>query len=143
MEYCEKIINMVKYKSSFLGGIPMKNYDSEVKKRWGNTVAYKEHIEKTANYTNDEWEQVTEGLNNVMAKFSECKKSFSADSPNAQLLVKELQNYITENYYTCTIEILAGLGKMYVSDKRFIENIDKHANGTAEFISKAIEIYCK
>ena len=32
---------------------------------------------------------------------------------------------------------------MYVADERFKENIDKNGNGTAEFISSAIEIFCK
>ena len=54
----------------------------------------------------------------------------------------ELKDYITENYYTCTNQILAGLGEMYVADERFKANIDTHAQGTAEFVSKAIEIYC-
>ena len=57
------------------------------------------------------------------------------------MLVKELQDYITENYYTCTNEILAGLGQMYVADERFKANIDKNGDGTAEFVSKAIENY--
>ena len=80
----------------------------------------------------------------VFAKFAECMKNgHTADLDDAQALVKELQNYITENYYTCTKEILAGLGQMYVADERFKTNIDKNGDGTAEFVSKAIEIYCK
>ena len=39
-------------------------------------------------------------------------------------------------------DVLIGLGKMYVSDERFKNNIDKHGNGTAEFISESIEYYC-
>jgi hypothetical protein len=57
--------------------------------------------------------------------------------------VKKLQNHITENYYTCTREILSGLGQMYTADERFKNNIDKHADGTAEFIGEAIKFYCK
>ena len=80
----------------------------------------------------------------VLAKFAECMKDGNtADSIEAQALVKELQNYITENYYTCTNEILAGLGQMYVADERFKNNINKNGNGTAEFVREAIEIYCK
>ena len=67
----------------------------------------------------------------------------SAHSSEAKRLVKELQSYITDNYYTCTTEILAGLGQMYVADERFKANIDKHGNGTAEYVSKAIEIFCR
>ena len=121
----------------------IKSYDLEVKQRWGNTEVYKEHAEKTANYTKDKWQEVNDGLNFVLIKFAECKKNgHTTDSDEAQTLVKELQAYITENYYTCTNEILAGLGQMYVADEQFKNNIDKNGNGTAEFISKAIEVYC-
>ena len=65
----------------------------------------------------------------------------SADSAEAQALVAGLQAHITENYYTCTDEILAGLGKMYVADERFNKNIDKYGEGTAEFVSEGIRIY--
>ena len=80
----------------------------------------------------------------IFAKFAECKQNGNtADSDDTQALVKELQNYITENYYTCTKEIFAGLGQMYVADERFKANIDKNGDGTAAFVSKAIEIYCR
>ena len=121
----------------------MNNYDVEVKERWGETDAYKEYAEKTVGYAKDKWQQVNDGLNAVLAKFAECMNNgHTADSPEAQTLVKELQTHITENYYTCTNEILAGLGQMYVADERFKANIDRHAPGIAEFISKAIKTYC-
>ena len=120
-----------------------KQYETEAKRRWGETDAYKEHAEKTANYTKDKWQDVNDGLMTVLAKFAECMKDGNtADSDKAQALVKELQNYITENYYTCTNEILAGLGRMYVADERFKNNIDKHTLGTAAFISEAVDTYC-
>ena len=119
-------------------------YEVEAKRRWGETDAYKEHAEKTANYSKDKWQNVNDGLMTVLAKFATCMKDGHApDSDEAQSLVKELQDYITENYYTCTDEILAGLGQMYVADERFKNNIDKHAPGTAEFVSESIATYCK
>ena len=120
-----------------------KQYETEAKKRWGATDAYKEHAEKTANYTADKWQEVNDGLNAVLAKFAECMQNGNtADSVEAQTLVKELQDYITDNYYTCTNEILLGLGQMYVADERFKANIDKNGKGTADFVSKAIKLYC-
>ena len=119
-----------------------KQYEVEAKQRWGETDAYKEHAEKTAKYTKDKWQAVNDGLMVIFAKFAECMNNGNtADSDEAQALVKELQNYITENYYTCTNQILAGLGQMYIADERFKINIDKNGNGTAEFVSKAIESY--
>ena len=119
-----------------------KQYEVEAKQRWGETDAYKEHREKTADYSKDKWQEVNDGLMTIFAKFAECKQNGNtADSDDAQALVKELQNYITENYYTCTKEILAGLGQMYIADERFKTNIDEKGDGTAEFVSKAIENY--
>ena len=121
-----------------------KQYEAEAKERWGKTDAYKEHEQKTASYSKDKWQQVNDGLNAVLAEFAVCLQSGQApDSNEAQALVKELQSYITENYYTCGNDILKGLGQMYVADERFKQNINKHATGTAEFVSKAIEFYCK
>ena len=118
-------------------------YEAEAKRRWGETATYKEHAEKTASYSKDQWQAVTDGLMTVLAKFSACMKDgHTSDSDEAQALVKELQNYITENYYTCTDEILAGLGQMYLADERFKNNIDKHTPGTAAFVSAAIVTYC-
>ena len=67
----------------------------------------------------------------------------AADAPEVQSLVGKLQGYITQNYYTCTNEILAGLGKMHVADERFKKNVDKYGEGTAEFAANSISVYVK
>ena len=121
-----------------------KDYKTEVCERYGNTSAYREHEQKTKNYTKEKWAEANDGMMAIFAEFAECKKNgASADSAEAQALVAKLQAHITENYYTCTDEILAGLGKMYVADERFKKNIDKYGEGTAEFASAAIEVYCR
>ena len=120
----------------------MKNYEKEARERWGNTDAYREHEQKTKNYTKEKWAEANDGLMAIFAEFAALKNSgASADSAEAQALVAGLQAYITENYYTCTEEILAGLGKMYVCDERFKKNIDKYDEGTAKFVSEGIRIY--
>lgn len=130
----------------------MKVFDSsefeknqaEAREKWGKTEAYKEHAERTKNYSRQRLNDLAEGLDNIMAAFAACRKRGEApDSAEAQGLVKTLQDYITGNYYHCTDEILAGLGQMYVADERFRSNIDKHGDGTAAFICEAIGIYCR
>ena len=63
-------------------------------------------------------------------------------TPEAQAAVQKLQALITDRCYTCTYEILAGLGEMYVADERFTKNIDLASEGTAAFASEAIRAYC-
>ena len=122
----------------------MKNYTAEARERYGNTVAYKEHEQKTKNYTKEKWADANDGLMASFAEFAACKQSGAeVDSNEAQALIAKLQTHITENYYTCTDEILEGLGKMYVADERFKKNIDKYGEGTAEFAADAIEVYCR
>ena len=121
-----------------------ENYISEACSRWGNTSAYREHEQKTNNYTKEKWAEINAGMMSIFLEFASYKNSgASADSVEAQELVAKLQAYITEYYYTCTDEILAGLGKMYIADERFKKNIDKYGEGTAEFVSAAIDVYCK
>ena len=122
----------------------MKSYEAEARERYGNTAAYREHEQKTKNYTKEKWAEVNDGLMAIFAEFAACKdSSASADSAEAQALVAKLQAHITANYYTCTDEILAGLGKMYVADERFKTNIDKYEEGTADFASSAIDMFCQ
>lgn len=119
-------------------------YKAEAREKWGKTDAYQEHTEKTKHYSKDKWDNLAEEMNDILAEFAVCiKNGEEPDSAEAQNLVKMLQNHITDNYYLCTNEILAGLGQMYVADERFKNNIDKHADGTAEFICEAIGIYCR
>ena len=122
----------------------INDYKIEARSRWSNTDAYREHEQKTKNYTKEKWTEANDGMMAIFAEFASCKGGgTSADSAEAQALVAKLQAHITANYYTCTDEILAGLGKMYVADERFKKNIDKYGEGTAEFAADAIEVYCR
>lgn len=114
----------------------MDAYAAEAKAKWGKTEAYKEYEKKSASPSPDA----------LMALFAEAGKlrHLSPDAPEVQTMVANIQSFITDHYYTCTKQIFAGLGQMYVADERFKANIDSvGGEGCAEFVSKAIEIYCK
>lgn len=119
-------------------------YSSEVKDKWGNTLAYKEYIEKTKKYSKDKFTLLSMEMDDILEEFaSNMKNDLNPCSNETQLLVLKLQNHITNNYYNCTKEILLGLGNMYVCDNRFKNNIDKHGDGSADYIKNAITFYCK
>ena len=122
----------------------MKRFENEARERYGNTKAYREHKEKTKNYSNERWTEVNDGFNAIFSEFSDCKSNgLAPSSPTAQALVSKLKGFISDNLYTCTNEILYGLGQMYAADERFKENIDKNGEGTAEYVCKSIEVFCK
>jgi hypothetical protein len=121
-----------------------ETYKAEAQERWGNTDAYREHAQKTKGYSKDRFRSLAADMDLIFGEFALCMKNgAAADSQEARELVKKLQNHITENYYTCTNPILSGLGQMYVADERFRNNIDKHGDGTAAFVSEAIARYCE
>ena len=121
-----------------------EKYKAEAKEKWGKTDSYKEYAEKTKKYTKENWDSANEQMNSVFREFAQCMKNENKpDSESAQSLVDELKACITKNFYQCTNEILFSLSQMYVGDERFKNNIDNHADGTAYFVSKSIEIYCK
>ncbi len=119
-------------------------YRAEVETRWGNTDVYDEHKQKTAGYSKEDWNKVGEGINAIIAEFAELNvKGANPTDKEALDLARKLQDFITETQYTCTKEIFASLGEMYVADERFKKNIDKYGQGTAELMSEAIRAYCE
>ena len=116
----------------------LEQYAAEVKERWGNTAAYQESAQRPA----AEQKDAAAGL---MAQFARMGRLRTGDpaGQEAQAAVRELQEFITKHFYTCTPEILAGLGQMYTADDRFRASIDAAGGeGTADFAGKAITVYC-
>ena len=118
-------------------------YAAQAKASWGTTPAYKEYEEKSKGRTKEDERKIHQGMIDIFAEFGQIRKSDPA-SEEAQALAKKLQDYITEHMYTCTKEILSGLGKMYDGGGDFTTNIDRiGGEGTAVFAAQAIEIYCR
>ncbi len=121
----------------------LDEYAKRAKEQWGDTAAYKESENRSKNRTDNEKEELVRKTMELFAQFGTMRDRDPADS-EVQAQVKHLQEFICENYYNCTDEILLGLGRMYTTDSEFTGNIDNAGGaGTAEFVNRAIEIYCK
>ena len=117
-------------------------YANEVKEKWSNTSEYEEFKQKNKNKSEQELESINNKFMNIFKEIGTLKH-LSIEDEKVQEKIKSLQEFITDNYYKCTKEILNGLGQMYINDKRFKNNIDKAGGeGTAKFVSEAINIYC-
>ncbi len=115
------------------------HYAAEAKAKWGKTDAWREFESKGK--SKQEHQAAGDAMMDIFREMGRLRDQ-SPDAPEVQALVKQLQDHITANYYTCTKQILAGLGQMYTTDDRFRANIDNvGGEGTADFAGKAIAIY--
>lgn len=120
----------------------MDRYTEEAKAKWGKTDAYREYEKKTAGKSKADLHASGNDLMEIFARMGAIRQTSPAEA-QAQALVAELQEFITAYYYTCTKQILRGLGQMYIAGDSMTENIDKAGGeGTAQFAHEAIEIYC-
>ncbi len=118
-------------------------YAAQAKEVWGATQEYKEFEEKTAGRAPSELEAMGRQLMDVLAEFGTLKETNAASDPAVQAQVEKLQSFISEHFYTCTKEVLAGLGALYAACGEFTANIDgAGGDGTAAFVHEAIQAYC-
>ena len=117
-----------------------KQYADEAKQRWGHTGAYRESEKRTAGYGKADWQNILGGMTQIFDQFA-AVRDLPSDDARVLELVEAWKQYITDHMYTCTDEILAGLGQMYTCDERFKANIDQSGEGTADCMSRAIEAY--
>lgn len=116
-------------------------YAAEAKAKWGKTEAYKEFQQKTQGQSKEQQRKDGDGLMAIFAEMGKIRE-LSPESEEAQALIRKLQTYITDHYYTCTLQILKGLGQMYIAGDSMTDNINAAGGpGTAEFAHRAIEVY--
>lgn len=118
-----------------------ERYAEETKKKYGNSDAYRESMEKTSKYKKEDWARIAARSEEIYMKVIE-NMNKGAAAHEVQEAVAELRQYITDNFYNCTPEIFRGLGDLYVADERFTVNIDKYKPGLARFLKEAMRIYC-
>lgn len=117
-------------------------YAEEAKERWGNTDAYRESAKRAAKWTEADKARLQKESGEIFAGFAALVGKNPADA-SVQALVERWKAFISESYYNCTNEILAGLGQMYLADERFMKNLDQYGAGTAKLMSDAIAVYCE
>ena len=120
----------------------LKEYEKKAKESWGGTKAWTEYEKKTASYSKEKFGSLGKEMMDIFKEFGKIKNS-APSGEEAQALVKKLQSFITDNYYNCTDQILAGLGQMYSAEGEMKNSIDSYAGaGSADFAAKAIAFFC-
>lgn len=151
----ERLENIIKFARALLqkGGKTMSlsvfdtkqldEYMNRAKEQWSSSSEYKEFEQKNKNQTPKDRQTVVKDFMQLFSEFGQLKEKDPA-AKETQDQVKKLQDYITDHFYSCSDEILSGLGQMYAIDNEFATNIDSFGGvGTAKYVSEAIKIYCK
>lgn len=119
------------------------DYTQQAKNLYGNTDVYREYTQKSRHRT--AWQEQDLGQQ-VMALFTRLGKMRPCPSDSRQTLAwaKELQDFFTAHFYTCTPQILQSLGESYGAGGSMTENIDQAGGaGTGAFAKEVIEAYLK
>lgn len=150
-EHIENLLNLCKYLKvrgvrnldfTAFDSSKLDEYAKKAKEQWGNTREYKEYAEKSKNWTKEQESALMADLTRLFEEFGAMKEKDPA-SDEVQAQAKRLQDFITENLYTCSNDIFFGLAGGYIGGGELTENIEKMGGkGTAEFIYQAIKIYC-
>ena len=118
-------------------------YQAQAETLYGKSEAWQEYTQKAKNRTKEQNKNINDKVMDFFVELGKIKH-LSPDSMEAQTWVKELQTFFTEHFYTCTPQILKGLGEMYAGGGSMTENIDAAGGkGTGAFALEAIKVYCK
>ena len=121
----------------------LDDYSAQAKALYGKTDAYKEYEEKSKGRTKEQENALGQQVMDFFVRLGAMEEK-DPGSEAAQAWVRDLQAYFTENFYTCTPQILKGLGEMYAGGGSMTENIDAAGGpGTGAFAKAAIDIYCQ
>ena len=129
----------------FNGFNPKKldDYSAQAKTLYGKTDAYQEFAQKSKGRTKEQEKALGGQVMDFFLRLGAMEEK-DPGSEAAQAWVRDLQAYFTENFYTCTPQILKGLGEMYAGGGSMTENIDAAGGpGTGAFAKAAIDIYCQ
>lgn len=118
----------------------LDEYKQEAKRRWGQTEAYKQSIERTKHFTKVDNERVQREWHDLMTRATALVDQ-DIESEAVQTLVKDWHTHINQ-FYDCSYEMLQGLGQMYTQDKRFEKNFQQYHPDLPAFLTRAIDYYC-
>lgn len=117
------------------------DYSTQAKDLYGKTEAYQEYTQKAKNRTSEQENALGAQVMDFFARLGKMRPC-QPDSVQAQAWAKELQEFFTAHYYTCTPQILSSLADSYAAGGTMTENIDNAGGaGTGAFAKEVISAY--
>ncbi|MFV8308926.1 MerR family transcriptional regulator [Mycobacteroides chelonae] len=118
-------------------------YADEAAQRWGETEAWKQSRERTAQYTKEDWVRIKAEVDQLLAALAAAKREgVQPGSTQANALARAHRRSI-ETYYDCTPEMQVCLAEMYVSDERFRAYYEGAEPGLAQWLRDVVIAYAE
>lgn len=115
-------------------------YAEEAERRWGETEAYRESARRTKRYGKAEWAEIRAEGDEILAAFAALHAEGAApDGAEAMEVAERHRGHISRWFYSCSRELHAALGEMYVADPRFTAFYERHGEGLAAFVRAAVQ----
>jgi DNA-binding transcriptional MerR regulator len=113
----------------------------EAAERWGATEAYAESKKRMARMSGQDWERVKatgEALDKEAALAM--REGAEPGSPRVrEIMARKLEHL--RSFYEPSMEMFAGLGRMYEEDERFRRHYENIAPGLASYLRRAMAAY--
>ncbi len=128
--------------NEYFEGFDETQHEEETRKRWGHTSQYKESQRKWSSYSKDQQEEIKKEGGRITVRMVTENPDARPDDPDVQKAVGDYYTYLNQYFYTCEVEFLRTLAKMWVEDPRFSVNYERVREGGAAFVTEAVQIYC-
>ena len=126
----------------YFDGFDESQFEDEAKERWGETIKYKESSKKWASYSKEQKEAIKAEGKRITTRMVGADAKAAPESPDVQAAISDYHAYLNKYFYSCDTEFLRGLADMWVEDARFAVNYERIREGGAEFVKKAVYIFC-
>ena len=126
----------------YFDGFDETKYEEEAKERWGHSNQYAESQRKWASFSKEQQEAIKSQGEQLTVRMVSEDPNASPDDPDVQAAIGEYHAYLNKYFYSCDFNRLRALAEMWVSDTRFAANYEQIREGGAEFVRKAVHIYC-
>lgn len=126
-------------KFEVFGGHDPEEHADEARDRWGDTDAYRQSAQRTAQYGKDDWLRIKAEAEAVTQRFADLLAAGApADGPEAAAAVRAHREHISRWFYDLSPQMQRGLAAMYVEDDRFRRTYDDRAPGLAQYVHDAV-----
>jgi DNA-binding transcriptional MerR regulator len=117
----------------------LKEYEKEAARMYDPGIVAQSQ-KRVRSMTREKWRSVRAEAEEITGQLASLMDKDPASEEVQEVIARHYQHL--GNFYAPTLGMYRGLGEMYVSDPRFRAHYDRYATNLADFLNKAIGVFC-